>query len=1029
MFVMYAGWYIDSSTFPHDVEEHLNDATGLAWEIRGGLNVSIFPLAISAKDVVVFHPEQHKRIVSIGNLSSGVDILALLSGKIVFSRIGVHQLDLVLSEDILGETRVDSEEMTSPTDVTFGDVAAQFDLAGIDVSESRIVWETESNKESGFVAVADLDVTVDVGSTTKFVLSCAVESDLIPTEGRLTATGESELDIHTLSVGSVLGQLTWSGEVELEGQIVPTRFDVQLSADIAKDILTLSEVNAEIADGTLAFSGRLSKFTTPDWKLNGQAVVQDLSLPYWFGFTENLPTSLNHALDRIDGVLSIEMTKEGVWSDNLRAEVLGMKLSGVGGCKDFSDPVVYIDARGEYIDVNKIFPEISQTPPDVLPKPVRSALPIFREDPNAPELTPEEKKEAALSELHVGYDIRIAAETATAYGFTIGQLAFRCWPAPKTGTYTSYTIDEAYGGTIDSLLTIRDDLRLEATVKNVQTEEIARILTGDSILSGIANGTVDVRAKARTVYGLVAGLNGTVNAVLADGFVKTLPTKQPDGSISSSTNYFQSMKISLTEKSLSPKPDEAGNDLEYDWDLLVDLVKKEDSSRYVTKLKGPIILSATRVLPVRGKNVDFDITWYRGKTKIEKMLPASWRLQSKLTYDLETEDLTIQGGRFSFDKQRFLVNLTGKHFLTAPEIRGSFEGEEFNLRPLLQSLQLLPWEPRDPNVFTKASLRGELDLREDRYALYNVVGYVDDSAIRGSVLVNTAGNIPTIRADASIGEIVLHNYFPPKNVDVRAKVFTKRAWELDWLRQFDIKGSLKVARITYDRIDIQKLVTPVSIGKGIISVGPLEATMYNGSVSGEFNGELKEKLESRIVANANGVDMALASKGAVGEDYLGGRATGYLETHGVLGSNHDLLANMNGIWGVAIKNGFFGFSKNDEGEIEKTTFTSAVSDGNIAQGILSSENFAVSSPFVDMRGGGQVDIVNKEIDYKVNVTYARIPTVPVAIMGHWDEPKVTVDGLTVVPRTIGKLGGGVFSILKDAFLIPFRAVDLLPSLR
>ena len=94
---------------------------------------------------------------------------------------------------------------------------------------------------------------------------------------------------------------------------------------------------------------------------------------------------------------------------------------------------------------------------------------------------------------------------------------------------------------------------------------------------------------------------------------------------------------------------------------------------------------------------------------------------------------------------------------------------------------------------------------------------------------------------------------------------------------------------------------------------------------------------------------------------------------------------------------------------------------------MQSDNFVVKSKYVDIRGGGFVNLLEKEIDYKVNATFARIPSVPVAITGKWDDPEVKVDGLSVVPRTIGKLGGGVFSIVKDAFLIPFRAVDLLRS--
>lgn len=1072
--VVYAGWYIQSSNFPELVERNLTKATGYQWNINGELDLSIVPLAIEASDVKVIDPDTNTAIVSVGGVQSSVDIPTLLEGKVFIDHLSLQDLEVVLSDELL--TR-DKDDMAN-VDVKFslGDVAGGFDLQGIDIQRGRVVWERKTDNGKEFVAATDMSLQVDFSTKTLFDMSCAIESNILPTKGRLQLVGETDFTSKTLTIENVIGTLDWNGSVELEGRTVPTAINVGYDVNWPSGEVLLTDVKAEVAKGRLAFNGKITDISNENWKLAGDAVVQDLSLPYWFGFTENLPTSLNHALDSIDGTLTVVMTKDRVWSDNLKADVLGMKLTGVGGVKDFSDPVIYIDAKGNDIDVNKIFPEIGLTPPKVLPKPTDDSPPIFRYTPDEPaDAKPAAKavvksatktdpkavskplpkegtkkaaadkkavadkkskakaetkvkaKEDSLADLSVGYDIRVGAKRATAYGFVVKDLAFRCWPAPNNDTLTSYKIGNAYGGSLDSVLTITDDLHLKATFKKVKTAEIARIMTGDSVIAGVADGTIDVRAKARTVFGLVAGLGGKINAVFKDGYVKSLPKQRTDGKVTSSKNFFKELKIDLSGKSLTKVPDKAGNDLPYFWDLSVFFDRKDSAVSYLTKVKGQIIMSATRVLPVRGNNIDLDMTWNGTMAVNETRVPLTARLVSKCTYNMETEDLSISDGMFTFDNQSFRVQGKGKQFITAPEIKGTFEGQEFDLRPLLTTLNLLRWQPRDPAAFRRASLRGEFDMRKGRYALYNVVGYVDDSALKGSVLVNLNGKIPTIRADAALGDIMLTRYFPPENVDVRAKIFNKKPWDLAWLNEVDVKGSLRVNSLRFDPIDAQNLVTPISIGGGRVQVGPLEANMYNGTFSGEFGGVLNGTLNSKIVANANSVDLALASKGAAGEDYLGGLGTGYVEARGQLGSSYDILARLDGIWGVSVKDGFFGFSKDKKGAIDKTTFTSAVSDGDIRQGVLTSTNTAVISPFVDMRGGGKIDLPNRHIDYKVNVTYARIPTVPVTIVGDWNDPKVTVDGLSVVPRTVGKIGGGVFSILKDAVLIPFRALDLLPS--
>lgn len=1028
-----AGWYLQSSNFPELIEEHLTSLTGYEWSIDGPLDLSLVPLAIDVKDVSVTDPESGKKFLSVGKIQSGVALRPLFSKQVRIDRIRLDKVVVVISDELLasfkddGNGAVKGTEQVDSLQLPMGDVAAVLNLKGVDISKGRIVWEQGSGDTREHVTANDINLKIDIGSESAFTLACGIESNFVPLKGKFSTSGRTVVDIANLAVKSLAGTVKWDGEVELEGRTLPNALAVQYTADFAKKILKFTKVNADIVDESLVFTGKMTRFDSSDWKLTGKAEVKHLSLPFWFGFTENIPTSLNHALDDINGILSIEMDKNGLQAPEINATVLGMKLSGRGAVADFSDPVIFIDARGKYIDVNKIFPEVGLNPPKVLPRPKLDKPPVFRFEDEPENLTPEERKKREAEEFSVGYDINVAADKATANGFKINDLSFRCWAAPETGTYTSYDIGGAYGGSINALLTIRDDLRLEATIKNVESEEPSRIITGDSVIAGVVNGTVDLRSDARTVFGLVAGLGGTVDAVIKNGYIKTLPQKMPDGSMKSRKNHFKDFSLKLNCKSLTEEPDKAGNDLPYNWDLVFTFASKDKDSKYTTALKGPVLVSAKRALPVRAEDLDFDIKWQGTMAVKDRKITAPWRLKSKLTYDLETEDAVIKDGIFTYDEQTIGLNLTAKKFVSDAEFRGSFDGEKINLQSLLRTLGLMAWETKNPEAFTNLKLKGEVDLRDGRYALYNVDGHIDDSELQGSVLVNFNSEVPTIRADVKLGSVVLDGYFPPENVDVQAKVFTKNPWDLEWLNNFDIKGSLNVSTLKYKTIEIQDIMSQVTIGNGEIQVGPLEARLYNGTLSGEFFGVRESKLESRLVANINGVDMALASKGAVGEDYLGGKATAYLEGQGSLGSNFEILSSVRGIWGFAIKDGFFGFEKDKQGNIEKTTFVSAVSDGSLGDGVMKSDNFAVKSPYVDMHGGGEINLVEKEIDYKVSVTFARIPTVPVAITGKWDDPDVTVDGLSVVPRTIGKLGGGVFSILKDAFLIPFRAIDLLPS--
>ena len=1052
--VAFAGWFLHSANFAELIEERLTSATGYEWKINGSLDLSIIPLTIDATDVQVIDPKTGKELFTVGKLQSGVAIRPLFSKQVLIDRVRLDEPVVYLSKELFAGDKdadkvdedktdksskvdqpdkadqpdnIDASGKTGAVDLPLDKIAAIFNLEGIDITRGRIVWEQDAEGEKKFVAANNLELTIDLGKESTFALSSEIESNIVPLKGKFETSGSTRFEFETLTLKTVVGDLAWNGEVELEGRTLPTTLAIEYTTDYAQKVINFSKLKAEIADEALLFSGKMANIDSSEWKLTGQAEVQHLSLPFWFGFTENIPTSLSHALDDLNGTVTLEMDKNGLKVPTINATVLGMKLSGRGGVADFSDPVIFIDAHGKNIDVNKIFPEISLNPPKELPRPRLDMPPIFRFEDEPEDLTPEERKKREEEEFSVGYDINVSADTATAYGFTINDLSFRCWPAPETGTLTSYDIGGMYGGSVESLLTIRDDLRLEVEIKDVQLKEISRILTGDSVIAGVANGNVDVRFHARTLVSMLAGIGGTVDAVITDGYIKSFPKEMPDGSMQASENEFTKFTLDLVSESMMEDPDKAVNDLHYNWDLSVLFTSKGKDSTYNTKLKGPVIVSMKRALPVRAENADLDIAWHGTMDVRGRQVTAPWTLQSKLTYDLNKEDAEITNGTLTFDGQAFRVDLTARKFLSDPIIRGSFNGENFNLQSLLRTLGMFPWETQDPEALTSASVQGLVDLREGRYALYDVEGNIDNSTIGGAVLVNFNSEIPMIRADVKLDDVILQKYFPPEDVDVHAKVFTKKPWNLDWLYEYDIKGSLNVDKLKYKTVEIEELVGKVTVGNGEIKVGPIEANLYKGSFSGDFTGTYGEKLQSRFAANINGVDMSLASKGAVGEDYIGGITTAYLEGQGRIGSNWEILSNVRGIWGVSIKKGFFGFEKDDEGVIEKTTFESAVSDGSIGGGIMQSDNFVVKSKYVDIRGGGFVNLLEKEIDYKVNATFARIPSVPVAITGKWDDPEVKVDGLSVVPRTIGKLGGGVFSIVKDAFLIPFRAVDLLRS--
>lgn len=1022
---------LDTEALRTRIEERISALTGGECRIEGGIALSFYPwLSLELDDMVLREPDEKTEVVRIDALYAAVRLKPLLSRSVEFADITLVGPSVKLKTRHNGTASWQSmyrkaadsfsQNSTGTSDSDYSLKAISF--TGVNIENGFFEWADAStvsaNGTAPFVRLSRLELEADMNGRGVWEGSGTIDSSYGHSNIAFISTGAADFASGSFSPVAVRSTVSAKGSMAVGDRVLPVNLKTKIAFTPAEHLaeIVLHDVNI---DGLgLDADLRLANCTSQEWQLAGTASVHALSLPYWFAFGELLPPSLQHALDSLDGTMSLRMDRKGLQVDSLDVKILGMAFKGKGAVADFSRPEIFIDVSGPFMDVNKVFPEMLENPPAKLPMPARPGKAVFAAD-----LEPDDNPDDDL-----GYDIRVRADRAVARSFEMQGLAFRCWPMPQTGTYTSYTIDSFYDGSVDSRLSIRDTLELDISVNNVRMREVSKLATGEEVIGGRLSGKATVKSGAHTVWGMVAGLEGKAEATLTDGYIQTVAKR--DGT--KPRHELKSCSVVLTGKSTHPDPDKAERYLPYNWNMQMAFVPADSSEKYDLRLNGPVVIDASRGLPVRVNGAPSELRW-RGPVPVfgkQKQMDAT--LAGALDFDLDKETMKVSGGQMKTPYATGKASLSVRNLLGSPVWDGSIATDEIDLRKTLTELGATLWNTADMRALSFGQLQSGFHVESGNVSLRDMKIGVDNSRMTGE-LAFTLGKPFVARYSLKADAVDLDRYLPPP---ANGKPVQAAPWKLDWLREYDLAGDVAVGRMTYKNLDLSSVSAKTEVGSGVVTIAPFSADFYKGTVTGEFTGRLSEEkqagtvltrraLNSHLSLKLKGVDLEPVAMRLAGDDYLGGKTSVMLDLTGMLSSNDDIPGRMDGIWGFDIADGYYSLSKRNDGTRQRTTFSKASASGSMEKGVLRNDNMKLDSLFVSMKGGGIVDLSRKYLDYSINVTYAEVPTFPVRIYGPLAAPKTSIRGAEIIPRTIEKLGGSVFNIFKHVITTPFKALEML----
>ncbi|MDR3175093.1 MAG: hypothetical protein LBU06_00955 [Desulfovibrio sp.] len=1011
------------------LEKHVSAVAGVPLRIRGGVRPILAPFpGIEALDVLIpadygaevpaeapSDPPAEVPVEAPGDPPAGVSADASSDPPAGVSVDASSDPPTEVSADA---PAVVPEKNLSPL-AEFEAVRFFFDPTGLTAFEPRL-------GVSGRMSLPAADLRLD------FSLTAAPNRGKVLVRGSFGATLNMTPPASRSIAAVVSGDFAWvRGEnvLELPGFVLHAEGD-ELRADLKIDLEAL--------------------------ECTGKVKLERLSLTRWFEFGRALTPGLRAALHGMSGEFDLLFNKGKVEAHNLTARAGALSLTGYVGAPDLDNPAVVVHAQllGRP-DLDQVFPFLGVAGRDI-PEPVP---PVFDHPPLAPYPEAPDAPSSASSEgTSVGYDINIRAEEAIIHGVAGGPLEVRVHPHLDANGADKTRVSIKAGGMLNGAADGFLDIDASGILMRYETHGMELGLLpenegGDTRISGLASGVceidmpfledgsvaddwpmrADIRVKDFTVTGKFHGRpwklfsptatgagEASIHAVLEDGVridgmwrLEAAALHAPwqsrgDGAIRGTFSG------GLVWPGIMPGP-------------------RTEERRYgVERVKGKAALRVETTIPLPGQDaplkgaLDADLDW---EVRKEKLLFPKAAFEGQGSY---------AEGAVSLD---FSGSATVVHAQTIFRI---------NPRELLSA-----WKMQPPGGIGVPKLfSGKADIYRDANLLRldKIKVEADSAPISGNITYRrapdaaslvrpdakgdgAAQNIWTARLNAEF--LDLDNVFPenPPASGGKAGQNDKKAsrpWDLGFMKDLSLDIQLSARNARRSKLTASEVQLTARLQKDRFSLYCGTEKFYGGAGNVSLQGTIFPE-KGRVTLRKGTLQLNRTALGRLLYDYTGeqsyaGEASLSVEANGVFERGADLPAKLSGSWNMAIKDGQYpAFLSGPDSKL-RNTFSLASASGPLDRGVIRADNFTLSGPMVDMKGGGWFDLNTKDMDMEISVTFAKVPTVPVRFHGNASAPRMNIRGAVMMVETVQAAGSGIFDLIYGVLTLPAKALSGIGSL-
>jgi AsmA protein len=317
-------------------------------------------------------------------------------------------------------------------------------------------------------------------------------------------------------------------------------------------------------------------------------------------------------------------------------------------------------------------------------------------------------------------------------------------------------------------------------------------------------------------------------------------------------------------------------------------------------------------------------------------------------------------------------------------------------------------------------MKGSVQVDGERESLQvNLAGGLLQSQVSAKFALKGFSD-PAIRFDVNVDQFDADLFLPKKSPAVTSKkeAVPEQPFDLSALQKLNLNGSIRVGALKVANVKSAKLRVDVKANKGLVSLAPLAAELYRGTISGSLELNATKSIPVfTIKQNMTGVQLGPLIKDALDFDIVegGGNVNVNLITQG--NTVTALKKALNGALAFNLAEGAIkgidlsklvrgalhlgaegGVKTLKPGKDDKTAFSELQASFKVSNGVARNNDLLIKAESLRVTGSGEIDIGNDSLDYGVKATLAETIdgkssslTVPVHLSGMFSELKYTVD--------------------------------------
>ena len=339
----------------------------------------------------------------------------------------------------------------------------------------------------------------------------------------------------------------------------------------------------------------------------------------------------------------------------------------------------------------------------------------------------------------------------------------------------------------------------------------------------------------------------------------------------------------------------------------------------------------------------------------------------------------------------------------------------FSLKALMQKLGIEPPVTADPDALQSVSFSAKAAVGEDTVELSAMTLELDRSTMTGSMSLPMAAT-GALGFDLEVDRITLDGYMAPADDSAETSGGEGSDVEIpaDLIRALNVSGHFRVREASLTGMEFSDLEVGVKADGGRLRLSPLAAKFYDGGYSGDVRIDASQSVpfisvDERIAD----VNLGAMMKALYDVDNITGTVNGHFQLQGAGPTLSVIRQDLDGNMSFALADGawegtdvwhqlrtaraLFRQEPPPEPTLPaRTEFTAVSATGQVLDGVFTNRDFFAELPFLQLRGGGTVDLISTAVDYALEV---RVLERPEFLAGATDE-EIADFTETVVPMKI-----------------------------